>query len=219
MPTVPGATSSCLPLPNPNDMRGGFRGWTNRFSFEPVGFYVALVACGSLLGILVMAVAATLSIMTQAESDSISAPVAEGSIQIRVRYCECDPMGVAHHASYAPWLEMGRTELLRDIGVTYAQLEASGVFLVITKLELWYRRPVRYDDVIEVRTRVVGGSKVKIRHEYEIVLVGRGGGMPRTEDDPSVPADGVCCVASTELVCVTREGKVRALPRELLLGG
>lgn len=149
--------------------------------------------------------------------DPSATPATEGTIQVRVRYCECDPMGVVHHASYAPWLEMGRTELLRGAGTTYAQLEASGVFLVITKLEMRYRRPVRYDDVVEVRTRVAGGSKVKMRHEYEVVLVERGGVAP-DGDDPSVPVDGVCCVASSELACVTSEGKVRALPEWLVPG-
>ena len=64
-----------------------------------------------------------------------------GEMRFRVRYAECDPMNVAHHASYAPWLEMGRTELLRQGKVSYAELEQAGVFLVVTKLELRYRRP------------------------------------------------------------------------------
>ena len=98
-----------------------------------------------------------------------------GTVRIRVRYCECDPMGVAHHAAYAPWLEIARTEMLRESGVTYADMERAGVFLVITRLECRYRRPIYYDDLVEVRTRVVGGSKVKIQHEYEIVVVEGGG--------------------------------------------
>jgi acyl-CoA thioester hydrolase len=144
---------------------------------------------------------------------------ASGSILVRVRYCECDPMGVAHHAAYAPWLEMARTELLREAGVSYRQLEAAGVFLVITKLQVRYRRPVRYDDVVEVRTRVVGGSRVKIRHEYEIVLAERGGvGFDGASDDPSIPPDGVLSAAETELACVGPDGRVRPLPDWLAPG-
>lgn len=104
--------------------------------------------------------------------DSLRPPRAipsSGTLSLRTRYCECDPMGVVHHAAYIPWLEMGRTELLRDAGVSYAQLEEAGVFLVIVKLEVSYKRPAYYDDLLEVRTKVVGGSRVKIRHEYEIV--------------------------------------------------
>jgi len=117
-------------------------------------------------------------------------------------------MGVAHHAAYAPWLEIGRTEILRDCGVTYADLERAGIYLVIVKLEIRYRRPIYYDDLIEVRTRVIGGSKVKIEHEYDLVLLedGRHGerGQRHTGD--------ILAAASTTLACVNAEGKIQALP-------
>ena len=135
--------------------------------------------------------------------------------RLRVRYCECDPMNVAHHAAYAPWLEIGRTELLRGAGMTYAAMAHAGVLLVIVKLGVTYRRPVRYDDVIEVRTRWVGGSRVKIEHEYEIVVVERDaslGGVPASPHD-------VAAVASTTLACVGRDGRPMALPEWLAGGG
>jgi len=116
-------------------------------------------------------------------------------------------MGVAHHAAYAPWLEIARTELLRESGVTYADLERAGVFLVITRLECKYRRPIYYDDLVEVRTTVVGGSRVKIEHTYGIVLL-EDGARART---PRAPGD-ILTVASTTLVCVGRDGKVQPLP-------
>jgi len=124
-------------------------------------------------------------------------------------------MGVAHHASHLPWMEMGRTELLRTSGVTYAQMESDGFFLVITRCEVRYRRPIRYDDVVEVRTRVVGGSRIKIRHEYELALVERNGTAP-DRSDPCVPFDGVCAIATTELACVGADGKPRELPAWLV---
>lgn len=112
-------------------------------------------------------------------------------------------MGVAHHAAYVPWLEIGRTELLRESGVAYAQLEHAGVFLVIVKLEVRYRRPILYDDVVEVRTRVEpGSSKVKIEHTYEIAVVERGGN----------PLEEVVAAAATTLACVNRDGNVQILP-------
>nr|HRJ50973.1 acyl-CoA thioesterase [Phycisphaerales bacterium] len=98
-------------------------------------------------------------------STKISGPPAlSGTTTLRVRYCECDPMGVAHHSAYAPWLEMGRTELLRTAGVSYARLEAGGTFLVVVLLELTFRRPALYDDVLEIRTGVRPGGRVKIEH-------------------------------------------------------
>ncbi|MFA6043949.1 MAG: thioesterase family protein [Phycisphaerales bacterium] len=132
-------------------------------------------------------------------------PPASGVVRVRVRYCECDPMNVAHHAAYIPWLEIGRTEILRESGVSYAQLEAGGVFLVIAKLEARYRRPIFYDDIVEVRTKVAQVSAVKILHEYELVVVEHAGQACETP----------CAAASTTLACVDREGKVRVLPEWL----
>ncbi len=141
-----------------------------------------------------------------------------GAISVRVRYAECDPMNVAHHASYAPWLEMGRTELLREGGVSYAELEKAGVFLVVTKLEIKYRRPIQYDDVIEVRTRAHESGRIKIRHTYELVLTERLGAAPDISTDPRVPIDGVCAVASSELACVNSQGRPVPLPDWLVPG-
>jgi len=125
-------------------------------------------------------------------------------------------MGVVHHSSYLPWMEMGRTELLRDVGMSYAALEAEGVFLVVTKVEVKYRRPLKYDDLVEIRTKVDKASKVKLHHSYEIVLVERLGKAPDA-GDPSVPSDGVCAVATTELACVGTDGRPKALPHWLQL--
>lgn len=130
-----------------------------------------------------------------------------GVLEVRVRYCECDPMGVAHHAAYAPWLEMGRTEMLREAGITYAHMERDGVFLVVAQLEIRYRRPVYYDDLLEIRSRVASAGRVKIEHEYEIVLLESGARAAQARS----PGD-VLTRASTVLVCVDGSGAVRALP-------
>jgi acyl-CoA thioester hydrolase len=139
-------------------------------------------------------------------SHGVRRPPSSGTSRLRVRYCECDPMGVAHHAAYVPWLEIGRTELLRESGIAYAQLEHAGIFLVIVKLEVRYRRPILYDDVVEVRTRVQpGSSKVKIEHTYELVVVERAG----------KPLEEVAAAAATTLACVNRDGNVQMLPEWL----
>jgi acyl-CoA thioester hydrolase len=151
---------------------------------------------------------------TGIELKPVRAPATSGAVTLRVRYCECDPMGVVHHAAYAPWLEIGRTELLRDTGVSYADMERAGVFLVITRLECKYRRPVYYDDMVEVRTRVIGGSRVKIEHEYEVVVT-EDGGHGRVERN----LGEAVTVASTTLVCVGRDRKVQALPEWLAPSG
>lgn len=146
-------------------------------------------------------------------------PARAGAVSLRVRYCECDPMGVAHHAAYVPWLEVARTELLRDSGVTYAHLEHEGVFLVITAMDCKYRRPIFYDDLIELRTKVVGVSHVKITHEYEIVLLEDGGhGQNRVGSEHRemfIQTGESLAIASTTLACVDKSGKIRALPEWL----
>lgn len=159
----------------------------------------------------------TISVMSTSiarDAPEAAARHVEGCITIRVRYVECDAMGVAHHASYFPWLEMGRTELLRDRGVSYRSMEQSGVFLVVTGLQIRYRRPVKYDDLIEVRTRVEEVGPVRIRHAYRVMLKEREG----SESDASVPADGVLAVASSELACVDAAGRPRPLPPILTRG-
>ena len=148
-------------------------------------------------------------------TETHTTPPSSGTHQLRVRYVECDPMGVVHHSSYLPWMEIGRTELLREVGESYATLEASGVFMVVTKLEVKYRRPIKYDDVIEIRTKVDKASKVKLSHSYEMVLVERLGKAPDFTD-PAVPSDGVCAIATTELACVGSDGRPKALPEWLV---
>jgi acyl-CoA thioester hydrolase len=134
------------------------------------------------------------------------------SMRLRVRYCECDPARVAHHAAYAPWLEMARTEILRCAGVTYADLEASGFFFVVTRLEIRYRRPIMYDDVIDVHARLAdpgpARSRVRLAHAYEITLIERGDRDP----ERPLPSDGVLATARTELAGVDRTGRLRQIP-------
>lgn len=118
-----------------------------------------------------------------------------GEITLRVRYSECDPMNVAHHSAYAVWFEMGRTELLRGDGVSYADLEREGVRLAVVELRVKYRRPARYDDLLRLETRLVEASHVKIRHEYNLWR-----GSERL------------AAASTTLACLTEQGRAVELP-------
>lgn len=139
--------------------------------------------------------------------------------RVRVRYAECDPMRVAHHGSYAAWLEEARTEMLRVSGVSYAAMEEAGQFLVITRLEIMYRRPIRYDDVIEIEVSAAAQGRTRLRHGYSLRLMERGGAAPDPATDRAVPLDGVCAVGTTELACVGGDGRPRAMPAWLVGGG
>ncbi|MEL6328356.1 MAG: thioesterase family protein [Planctomycetota bacterium] len=142
-------------------------------------------------------------------------PPTEFTHRLRVRYAECDPFKVAHHSSYVAWLEEARTEMLRPCGVSYAELETRGVYLVITKLELKYRRPIRYDDVLDIFVSASAAGTVRLRHQYELRLIERFGRDP-DRADPAVPADGVCAIATTELACVNADGRPQPMPAWLV---
>jgi acyl-CoA thioester hydrolase len=130
----------------------------------------------------------------------------EGVVRVRVRYAECDPMNVAHHGSFIAWFELARTEWLRERGASYAGLESRGILLMVGSVEIRYRRPVRYDDVIEIRTTLEHAGRVRLRHRYEARVV---------ERDGSAAAEPVACEAVIELACCDRSGRPRALPEEL----
>src|SRR4051794_41727898 len=90
------------------------------------------------------------------------------SITIRVRYPEVDAMGYLHHSRYLQYFEIGRVELLRSIGHSYADLEREGVFFVVVKAECRYKAPARFDDELSLTTRIVRQTHVRIDHAYEL---------------------------------------------------
>jgi acyl-CoA thioester hydrolase len=118
-----------------------------------------------------------------------------GVTEIRVRYAETDRMGLLHHANYLVYFEQARTDLLRQQGLTYRDMEDQGFFLVITNVEVKYRSPAKYDDVLSIRTTVARTTPVRIEHTYEVTCDGR------------AVAEG-----KTTLACVDRAGKLQALP-------
>ena len=84
-------------------------------------------------------------------------------LTVRVRYPEADPMGRLHHSHLLIYFEMGRTELLRERGLVYAEMEAQGRFLAIAEVRVRYRTAARYDDLVTVETliREVRGARVE----------------------------------------------------------
>jgi len=126
--------------------------------------------------------------------------ITTGTISFRVRYCEVDRMNAVHHSQYAAYFEMGRTELLRDNGYDYRDLEDQGILLVIAKMEIRYKAPAQYDDVLELTTKIAKIDRVRIEHEYELV---------RPKDNRLIAQ------AKTTLVHVDRNGKVQPVPKFL----
>jgi acyl-CoA thioester hydrolase len=89
--------------------------------------------------------------------------------RVRVRYADTDRMGVAYYANYFVWFEVGRTDLLRQSGWSYREMEAEGFSLPVIEAHCAYRAPARYDDEIEVRTTGAHMSPVRVEFTYEIV--------------------------------------------------
>lgn len=116
-------------------------------------------------------------------------------IQVRVRYSETDGMGLLYHANYINYFEVGRTELGRQRGFSYREMEASGLFLVVAEIGCKYRRPARYDDLLTVRTTLTRVTHVKLVYHYEVLR------------DGQLLAEG-----HSTLACVDREGRPQPLP-------
>ncbi|MBA3849219.1 MAG: acyl-CoA thioesterase [Opitutus sp.] len=88
--------------------------------------------------------------------------------QIHVRYAETDMMGIVYHGNYLTWFEVGRTQLLRECGVVYRDLEARGYRLPVIEVGAKYLRPALYDDEITVITTLAEKPLLRIRLDYEV---------------------------------------------------
>lgn len=93
---------------------------------------------------------------------------------VRVRYSETDKMGVVHHSHHLSWFEIGRTELLREHGCTYKDLEEKGIFMPVVEISCRYNAPARYDEILEVETEVKEMTYVRIRFDYKVRKISGG---------------------------------------------
>lgn len=101
--------------------------------------------------------------------DAIPADHPHGRIEVRVRYGETDRMGVAYHPHYLVWCELGRTELLRALGVSYAELEDQGLLLAVVAAGVRYHAPARYDEVVAVHTWLLERRSRSLTFGYRIL--------------------------------------------------
>jgi YbgC/YbaW family acyl-CoA thioester hydrolase len=133
-------------------------------------------------------------------------PLLESVTTVRVNYSETDQMGVVYHGRHVVWLDIARTEHLRQAGYSYRVLEEQGIRLVVTDLRVRYRQAVRFDDVVRVRCRVVEASPRRIVFGYELEEAQSG---TRVAD------------AQTTLLCLDAERRFARLPEAVVraLGG
>ena len=118
----------------------------------------------------------------------------------RIIYGDTDQMGVVYYANYLKWFEIGRTELLRQIGVPYASIEEKGLRFPVTEVSCRYFRPSRYDDVITIETALTSLGRVTLTFSYRLLR----------KEDGALIASGW-----TKHACVDKKGEVTRIPVEL----
>ncbi|MCE2802996.1 MAG: thioesterase family protein [Gemmatimonadota bacterium] len=124
----------------------------------------------------------------------------QSTSQIRVRYAETDQMGVAYHANYLVWCEVGRTEFIRQLGVSYAEMEAAGVKLAVADAHLRYRAAARYDDEITITTRLTSARSRMVAFAYRLTRRRPDGGEELVAD------------ATTDLVSIDGQSRPITIP-------
>src|SRR3954465_2309018 len=87
---------------------------------------------------------------------------------VRVNYSETDQMGVVYHARYLVWLDIARTEHLRQSGMSYRELEATGLRLAVSEVSVRYRQPARYDDSIRIRCWIREAASRRVDFGYAV---------------------------------------------------
>lgn len=91
------------------------------------------------------------------------------NIQLRVRYGETDQMGYCYYGNYAQYFEVGRVETLRSLGMSYKNLEADGYMLPVSELNIQYKKPALYDDLLTIKTTITKVKGARIYFSYEIM--------------------------------------------------
>jgi len=127
-------------------------------------------------------------------------PAASCDVELRVRYAETDQMGIVYHANYLAWCEVGRTELIRQRGRSYAEIERQGVGLAVSDAALRFHAPARYDDLIRVTTTLTEIRSRSMTFHYLITNVEGGTKL---------------VTASTTLIGLDRDGRIARLPQAL----
>ena len=111
------------------------------------------------------------------------------STVIRVRYGETDQMGYCYYGNYAQYFEVGRVEALRDLGMSYRNMEESGIMLPVSEYQVKYKQPALYDDELTIITKINSIEGCRLHFNYEI----------KNEENK------IISTASTTLVFVSKE--------------
>ena len=118
---------------------------------------------------------------------------------VRVRYAETDQMGFVYHSNFLVWFEVGRVEMLRELGVRYKEMEQQDdCHIVVVEARCQFKKPARYDEVLRIRTRLTESRTRTIRFAYEVLN----------------PAGEVIATGETNHVICDSEGRPKTLPEK-----
>ncbi|KGA97267.1 hypothetical protein AJ85_04480 [Alkalihalobacillus alcalophilus ATCC 27647 = CGMCC 1.3604] len=90
------------------------------------------------------------------------------STKIAVRYAETDQMGVVHHSNYVVWFEVGRTEFIKELGFSYAEMERDGILSPVIDLQVSYKQPTTYGEEVSIHTWVEEYDGIRVKYGYEV---------------------------------------------------
>lgn len=131
---------------------------------------------------------------------SSQSPTRWVTTEIRVRYAETDQMGVAYYSNYLVWFEVGRSEVCRDRGFSYAEMEANTqAYLAVAEAHCRYHSPARYDEVLQIRTTIESLRKRTLNFRYQIIKKNTG---------------VLVATGSTTHIVLDRNGRPKTLPEE-----
>ena len=108
-------------------------------------------------------------------------------------------MGLLHHSNYLTYFEVGRTELFRTQGGNYRKMEELGLFFVVARIDVRFKSPARYDEVLRLQTSITRQTPAKLEHHYKL---SRG--------------NVLLCQADTVIACVNADGIVQRIPEDII---
>lgn len=117
--------------------------------------------------------------------------------EVRVRYAETDQMQVVYHANYLIWCEVGRTDFMRQHGMSYADMEKGGIGLTVSEYSVRLHASARYDDVVRIATTLTDVRSRQVAFEYLLTNVASGARL---------------ATARTSLVSIASNGRPMAMP-------
>ncbi|MDO8720670.1 MAG: thioesterase family protein [Syntrophales bacterium] len=120
--------------------------------------------------------------------------------KIRVIYADTDALGIVYHTNYIKWFEIGRGELLRELGIPYSQIENMGYYLPLTEVNCHYLCPARYDQIVLIETQIIFVKRASIKFRFLI--------WDEKQEKTLVEGESVHA-------CINKQGKLVRIPREI----